>query len=252
MGIVNGEDFQIVYSDTPGVIKPAYKLQEKMMSFALLALDDADVLLYVTDVFETPDKNIDFISKVTKTSAPVLLIINKTDILGERTLESVIEPWKQLLPQAEIITASAQTGVNVGAIFDRIVALLPEGEAYYPKDQLTDKTERFFVSEIIREKILLNYQKEIPYSTEVVVDSFKESEKIVRILCTIYVARETQKGIVIGHKGSMLKKTGTEARIDIEEFLQKKVHLELFVKVSKDWRDEERSLNRFGYIDLSH
>lgn len=251
MGIVNGEDFQIVYSDTPGVIKPAYKLQEKMMSFALLALDDADVLLYVTDVFETPDKNMDFIARVANSSAPVMLIINKVDILGERDLNSIVEQWKVRLPKAEIITASAQTGVNIGMIFDRIVAQLPESEAYYPKDQLTDKTERFFVSEIIREKILLNYDKEIPYSCEVAVDSFKESEKIVRILCTIYVARDTQKGIIIGHKGEKIKKVGIAARIDIESFLQKKVHLELFVKVSKDWRDEERSLNRFGYIDLS-
>ena len=247
MGIVSGEDFQIVYSDTPGVLNPNYKLQESMMNFANSALTDADVILYVTDIYETYDKNKHFLEKVQKTDIPVMLVLNKIDLSDQEKLEKLTEKWKEILPQAEIFPASALEKFNVDNIFKRIIELLPESPEFFPKDQLTDKSERFFVSEIIREKILLHYKKEIPYSVEVEVEEFKEEEKIIRIRSLIYVARDSQKGIIIGHKGSALKRVGTEARKDIESFFGKKVYLELYVKVAKDWRDKQSSLNKFGY-----
>lgn len=247
LGIVNGDDFQIVYSDTPGILNPHYKLQETMIKSVNTAFIDADVILYVTDVKETIDKHEKYIDKLVKAEVPVLLILNKIDLVPKEKVFELGHIWSQILPKAEIIPISALKKKNLAPVFDRIIELLPEGPPYYPKDSLTDKTERFFVAEIIREKILLNYQKEIPYSVEVVVESFKEEEKLVRISALINVARKSQKGIIIGHKGSMLKKVGTEARKDIEGFLDKKVFLEIFVKISKDWRDNERSLKNFGY-----
>jgi len=247
MGIVNGEDFQIVYSDTPGVLKPMYKMQESMMNFAKSALVDADVILYVTDIYETIDKNADFLEKIQKTDIPVLLILNKIDLTDQVKLDAAIEIWKNTLPNAELFPTSAKENFNVSNILKRIIELLPESEAFFPKDQLTDKTERFFVSEIIREKILLTYQKEIPYSVEIEVEEFKEGTDLIKIGAVIYVARDTQKGIIIGHKGEQLKKVGTLARLDMETFFQKKVFLQLFVKVEKDWRDKKSFLDRFGY-----
>lgn len=249
MGIVNGDDFQIVYSDTPGVLKPKYKLQESMLDFASGALNDADVILYVTDTFETIDKNSDFLDKVAKSEVPVILLINKIDLTSQEKLEAMFATWLEILPNAQIVPISAMTGFNTDRIIERIVKLLPEGEPFFPKDQLTDKPLRFFASEIIREKILTNYQKEIPYSVEVVIESYEESEKIDKIRAVINVARESQKGIIIGHQGSMLKKIGTEARKDLENFLDKKVYLEMFVKVANDWRDNENVLRQFGYIE---
>lgn len=247
LGIVNSDDYQIVYSDTPGILKPNYKLQEKMMRFVGSAFEDADIILYVTDVVEKMDKNQQYINKLSQTNVPVLLLINKIDLSNQEDLETLVDIWKKILPKAEIIPVSATKNFNLDQVFKRILELLPEGPAYYPKDSLTDKTERFFVSEIIREKILNNYRKEIPYSVEVEVEEFKETEKNLRIRATINVIRPSQKGIIIGHKGLALKKTGTEARVDIEDFFGKKVFLELFVKVTKDWRDKEKNLKDFGY-----
>jgi len=247
MGIVNTDDYQIVYSDTPGILKPNYKLQEKMMRFVGTALEDADIVLYITDVVETLDKNQQYIDKLAKVDVPVLVLINKIDLSDQDKLESLVEIWSKMLPKAEVISVSALKNFNLDNVFKRIVELLPEGEPYFPKDSLTDKTERFFVSEIIREKILLNYQKEIPYSVEIEVEEFIDTEKLLRIRANIHVVRPSQKGIIIGHKGQALKKTGTDARIDIEAFFDKKVFLELYVKVSKDWRDKDRPLKSFGY-----
>ena len=248
MGIVNGEDFQIVYSDTPGILKPNYKLQESMMKFVKGAVSDADVILYVTDTVEQPsDRNSEILEKIALSGIPVLLIINKIDLTTQEKLEELVAFWQQRLPQATVIPASAREGFNIGGIFDRILSLLPEGEPFYPKDTLTDKTLRFFTSEIIREKILLTYDKEIPYCCEIEIDSYKEEAAIDRISATIYVARDSQKGIVIGHKGEKLKKVGQAARQDLERFLDKKVFLQLFVKVNDDWRNSDRQLRRFGY-----
>ncbi len=247
LGIVNGDDFQIVYSDTPGVLKPNYRLQESMLSFSRSALSDADVLLYVTDVFDTYDKNEDFVEKVNLNPAPLILIINKIDLIDQPRLEELVEKWKTLVPRAEIYPVSALEKFNVEQLFARIKDLLPESPPFFDKDQLTDKSERFFVTEIIREKILLNYDKEIPYSVEVEVEQFKEEGNLIRINAVIYVERDSQKGIIIGHGGKSLKKVGTDARKDMEAFFEKKVFLELFVKVEKDWRNKDTKLRGFGY-----
>jgi len=247
MGIVNGEDFQIVYSDTPGVLKPNYKLQESMMDFVNTALQDADIILFVTDIYEDIKIEEKVLHKIKNTNAHVLLLVNKIDLSTQDKLEEKVQYWKTEVPKAEVIPVSALEKFNVSYVFDRILALLPESPGFYDKDQLTDKPERFFVSEIIREKILTNYKKEIPYSVEVVVESFKNEEKIIKIRAEIMVVRDSQKGIIIGHQGKALKKVGTEARKDMEEFFQKQVFLELFVKVNKDWRDSDTQLKRFGY-----
>jgi len=247
LGIVNGEDFQIVYSDTPGIIKPNYKLQEKMMDFVSVSFDDADVFLYVTDVVESAEKNAEYIERLSKVKIPVLCLINKIDLVSNEEVENLRLFWENRLPNAKIFEISALNGTNLDIVFNEIVSLLPEGPAWFPKDQLTDKTERFIVSEIIREKILLNYKKEIPYSCEVAVEEFKESPDIIRIKAVIIVERPSQKGIIIGNKGASIKKVGTEARIDIEKFFGKKVFLETFVKVEKDWRNNDRDLSKFGY-----
>lgn len=239
MGIVNGEDFQIVYSDTPGVLKPNYKLQEDMLNFSVSALKDADILLYVTDVVESADKNQDFISKVAQNKAPILLIINKIDLSDQNKLEILVAKWQTLLPKAEIIPISAKNNFNLDYVLKRIKDLLPDSPPFFDKEQMTDKPARFFVTEIIREKILKHYDREIPYSVEVAVEKFQEEAKLIKIDTVIYVERDSQKGIIIGQGGSMLKKVGTEARKDIEEFFQKKVYLEMFVKVEKDWRDRK-------------
>ena len=249
MGIVNGDDFQIVYSDTPGILNPNYKLQESMMRFVRSALSDADVLLYVTDVFEKPEDDNGIVSKIAGGGTKTILVINKIDLTTQETLDALVERWRKVLPDAEIVPVSALNNFNIGGLFDRILAALPEGEPYYPKDTLTDKTLRFFASEIIREKILLNYKKEVPDCTEVVIDEYKEDADMDRIAATIYVARESQKGIVIGHQGGKLKKVGTEAREELEQFLDKKVFLKLYVKVNDNWRNDERQLRRFGYIE---
>jgi len=247
MGIVNGEDFQIVYSDTPGVLKPNSMLQESMLSYSKSALVDADIILYISDVYETIDKNIEFIQYVKETNVPVILVINKVDLANQEKIEVLVDTWKEIIPNALIIPTSATENFNITVLFDRIIEFLPEGPAYYPKDQLTDKSERFFVSEIIREKILMNYKKEVPYATEVEVEEFKESEKIIHINVVIYVERDTQKGIIIGHKGEALKKIGILARKDIEAFFEKQVFLAMFVKVDKDWKNKKQSLKKFGY-----
>lgn len=247
LGIVNGEDFQIVFSDTPGVLKPNYRLQESMRKFSNSALTDADVLLYVTDVFDSSEKNVDFIKKVDENTASLILIINKIDLINQEKLEVLVDKWKQLLPRAEIFPVSALEKFNVTPLFERIKALLPESPPFFDKDQLTDKPTRFFVNEIIREKILLHYDKEIPYSVEVVVEQFLEEDKLIRINAIIHVERESQKGIIIGHGGKSLKKVGTEARKDLEAFFEKKIFLELYVKVEKDWRNKEMKLRGFGY-----
>jgi GTPase len=246
-GIVSGDDFQIVYSDTPGILKPNYKLQEDMMKFVDTALIDADVIIFVTDVKEKINKNPEYIERVKNSGIPVILLINKIDLSDQKTVFELITIWHELLPEAEILPISATEKFNIAPVFDMIMDKLPEGPAYFPKDELTDRNERFFVQEIIREKILLFYQKEVPYSVEIEVEGFKEEEKLLRIQAVIHVNRETQKGIIIGHQGKAIKKVGTEARKDIEEFFEKKVFLELFVKVNKDWREEERSLRGFGY-----
>jgi GTP-binding protein Era len=247
LGIVNGEDFQIVYSDTPGVLKPNYKLQESMLNFSNSALTDADVVLYVTDVVENGEKNADFLEKVKKQKSPILLIINKIDLSNQKDLEALVVKWQQLLPEAEIIPISAQNNFNLEYLLKRIKSLLPDSPPFFEKDALTDKPARFFVTEIIREKILTNYDKEIPYSVEVVVERFKEDDHLIRINAVIYVERDSQKGIIIGQAGKMLKKVGMEARKDMETFFDKKVFLELFVKVERDWRNKDRKLKEFGY-----
>ena len=249
MGIVNTPEMQIVFSDTPGVLKPNYKLQESMLAFSESALQDADILLYVTDVIENPEKNMDFLEKVQRMEIPVILLINKIDELagGETKLAAIVEHWHTLLPKAEILPISAKNKFGVDILLKRIQELLPESPAYFDKDQLTDKPARFFVSEIIREKILLYYDKEIPYSVEVAVESFKETEKNIHINVVIYVERDSQKGIIIGHQGVALKKVSTEARKALEKFFDKPIYLETFVKVDKDWRSSERELNHFGY-----
>lgn len=247
MGIVNTDDMQIVFSDTPGVLKPNYKLQESMLNFSTSALSDADVLLYVTDVIETPDKNNEFVEKVAKQSAPVLLLINKIDLTDQKKLETLVEEWHEVLPNAEIIPISAASKFNLDVVMKRIKELLPDSPPYFEKDQWTDKPARFFVSEIIREKILLYYDKEIPYSVEVVVEQFKEEKKMIHINAVIYVERDTQKGIIIGKQGKALKKVATEARRTLEKFFDKTVYLEIFVKVDKDWRSSDKELKNFGY-----
>ncbi len=246
-GIVSGDDFQIVYSDTPGILKPNYKLQESMMSYVNTALIDADVILYVTDVVEQPDKHSEYLEKIRKSNAPVIVLINKIDLSNQGKVLELYEYWKNLLPAADVFAISATEKFNIAPIFDRIIELLPEGPPYFPKDELTDRNERFFVTEIIREKILLYYQKEVPYSVEVEVEEFKEEEKLLNLRCVIHVARDSQKGIIIGHQGKALKKVATESRMDLEEFFQKKIFMELYVKVTKDWRDKDRALGNFGY-----
>ncbi len=250
MGIVNTDEMQIVFSDTPGVLKPNYKLQESMLQFSESALQDADVLLYMTDVIEKPDKNIDFLSKVQKMRCPVLLLINKIDLSNQKDLEALVQQWHELLPNAEIIPLSVTNRFNVDAVLRRIKELLPDSPPYFGKDQLTDKPARFFVTEIIREKILLYYDKEIPYSVEVSVEQFKETPKNIHINAVIYVERESQKGIIIGAQGKALKKVSTEARKSLEQFFGKSIYLEVFVKVDKDWRNSTKELKTFGY-DLS-
>lgn len=247
MGIVNGDDFQIVYSDTPGILKPNYKLQEKMMKFVRGAITDADVLLYVTDTVEDSDRSAEIIEKVRLSQIPTIVVINKVDLTTPEKLTTLVEKWQALLPDAIIAPCSAKENFNVEGVFNLILERLPEGEAFYPKDTLTDKTLRFFASEIIREKILLNYDKEIPYSCEIAIEAYKEEPTIDRISATIYVARTSQKGIVIGHKGERLKRVGQAARHDLEAFLGKKVFLELYVKVNEDWRNNDNQLKRFGY-----
>jgi len=247
MGIVNTEDMQIVFSDTPGVLKPNYKLQESMLAFSESALKDADVLLYVTDVVENPEKNRDFLDKVAKMAVPVLLLINKIDQSDQKTLGDIVEKWHSLLPNAEILPISAKNKFGTDMMLKRIGELLPDSPTYFDKDQLTDKPARFFVSEIIREKILLYYDKEIPYSVEVRVERFKEDTKHIHINAVIYVERDSQKGIIIGHQGIALKKVSTESRKSLERFFGKPIYLEVFVKVDKDWRSNQKELDSFGY-----
>jgi len=247
MGIVNGEDFQIVYSDTPGILNPKYKLQESMMSFVNIALTDADIILYVTDVSDRVDKEGEYIKRIRESGIPVIIAINKIDLSNQSELESIVDSWHVVFPDSDIIPISALNNFNIEVLLRSVLSLLPEGEPYFPKDQLTDKFERFFASEIIREKVLLNYQKEVPYSVEIEIESFTEEKKIIRIRALIHVARDSQKGIIIGHKGQMLKKVGTEARIDMEDFFGRKVFLEILVKVSKEWRDKPLMLKKFGY-----
>ena len=250
MGIVNTPEYQIVFSDTPGVLAPRYKMQESMLAFSEGALTDADVLVYVTDVVEDPTKNADFLAKVALEKVPVLLVINKIDLLkGNADLEAIIDRWQKILPAAEIFPVSALEHFNVQSLMARIVELLPQGEPYFGKDALTDKPARFFVTEIIREKILNTYDKEVPYSTEVIVEKFDEKEKSIHIMAVIYVERDSQKGILIGRGGSRLKHVGTEARKDIETFFGKNVYLEMFVKVEPNWRNRESKLRQFGYIE---
>ncbi len=247
MGILNTDDMQIVFSDTPGVLKPNYKLQESMLNFSESALADADVLLYMTDTIEKPDKNADFVEKVRHMTVPVLVLVNKIDLSSQEALVKQVEEWHKLLPDAEIIPISAKAKFNVDVVMKRIKELLPDSPPYFGKDQWTDKPARFFVAEIIREKILLYYDKEIPYAVEVVVDQFKEEKKSIHINAVIYVERESQKGIIIGHKGVALKKVASEARRSLEHFFQKSVYLEVFVKVDKDWRSSDKELKNFGY-----
>ena len=247
MGIVNTEDTQIVFSDTPGVLKPNYKMQEMMLQFSESALADADILLYVTDVVEDPEKNMDFLEKVSKMSIPVILLINKIDESDQKTLGNLVTKWHGLLPNAEILPISAKNKFGVDILLKRVHELLPESPAFFDKDQLTDKPAKFFVSEIIREKILRYYDKEIPYSVEVVVERFKEDDRQIHISAIIYVERSSQKGIIIGHQGMALKKVSTEARKSLERFFDKKIFLETFVKVDKDWRNSQKELKHFGY-----
>jgi GTP-binding protein Era len=248
LGIVSGEDFQIVYSDTPGIIKPYYQLQNLMMKFVSTALTDADIILYVTDVVEKAEKNILYLDKIRNAQIPLIVAINKIDLEKQNKINELIENRGRIFPGAEIIPVSALHKTNIDYLFRRILHFLPEGPPYYPKDTLTDKSQRFFISEIIREKILKNYGKEIPYSVSVDTESFTEEEKIIRIRSVIYVLRDSQKGIIIGHQGQALKKTGTEARKDMEDFLGKKVFLELYVKVRKDWRNKTKVLRNLGYV----
>lgn len=247
LGIVNGEDFQIVFSDTPGIIKPAYEMQESMMNFVKSAFEDADILVYMVEIGEKDLKDESFFKRIYYSEIPVLLLINKIDTSNQETLEEQVQLWKEKVPNAEIYPISALNNFNVPEVFDRIVSLLPESPPYYPKDQLTDKPERFFVNETIREKILLNYAKEIPYAVEVETEEFLEDDDIIRIRAVIMVERDTQKGIIIGHKGAAIKKVGIESRADLEKFFGKQIHIELYVKVNKDWRSNARQLKRFGY-----
>ena len=247
MGMVNEEDYQIVFSDTPGIIDPAYKLHENMMKFVTEALKDADVVMMVTDIYEKPEKIEDRIKQVSKLEVPVILLVNKIDQSDQKSLESIIDNWKSLLPNAQILPISALHNMSLQFIMPKLLEWLPENPPYFDKEQLTNKNMRFFVSEIIREKILLLYQKEVPYSCEVVVEEYKEEEKITRIRANIIVSRNSQKAIVIGHQGKKIKKLGTDARLDIESFIMKKVHLELYVKLDKDWRDKDQKLKKYGY-----
>lgn len=247
LGIVNGEDFQMILSDTPGIIKPAYQLQESMMGFVKSAFEDADVLLYLVELGEKELKDEAFFNKITNAKIPVLLLINKIDKGNEELLAEALQLWQEKVPNAQVFAISALENFGVQEVFKKIIELLPESEAFYPKDQLTDKPERFFVNEIIREKILMHYKKEIPYSVEIVTEEFFEEEKIIRIRSIIMVERETQKGIIIGHKGSAIKRVGVEARKDLQKFFGKQVHIELVTKVNKNWRSNERQLKRFGY-----
>ena len=247
LGIVNGDDFQVVLSDTPGIIKPAYELQQSMMDFVKSAFEDADVLIYMVEIGEKDLKDEAFFNKIKNSKIPVLLLLNKIDSSNQEQLEEQSEIWQKKVPNAEFYPISALTGFNVKEVFNRIIELLPESPPFYPKDQLTDKPERFFVNESIREKILLHYKKEIPYAVEVDTEEFFEEEKLIRIRSIIMVERETQKGIIIGHKGSALKRVGVEARKDLEKFFGKQVHLQLYVKVNKNWRSNQNQLKRFGY-----
>jgi len=247
LGIVNGDDFQLIFSDTPGIIKPAYEMQKSMMDFVKSAFEDADVLIYMVEIGEKELKDEALFDKIIRAKIPVLLLLNKIDKSDQTQLEEQIYLWKEKVPNAEIYAISALENFNVREVFDRIIELLPESPAYYPKDALTDKPERFFVNETIREKILLNYDKEIPYSVEIETEEFLEDEKIIRIKSVIMVERDTQKGIIIGHKGAALKKVGMQSREDLEKFFGKQIHIELFVKVNKDWRNNQYQLRRFGY-----
>ena len=247
LGIVNGDDFQVILSDTPGIIKPAYELQSSMMDFVKSAFEDADILIYMVEIGEKELKDKAFFEKIKSSKAPVLMLLNKIDKSNQEQLEAQAALWQQNVPNAEFFPISALEGFNVKNVLDRIIELLPESPAYYPKDQLTDKPERFFVNECIREKILIHYKKEIPYAVEVLTEEFFEEEEIIRMRSVIMVERETQKGIVIGHKGSALKRVGVEARKDLEKFFGKQVHLELYVKVNKNWRSNQNQLKRFGY-----
>lgn len=247
LGIVNGDDFQVLLSDTPGIIKPAYELQASMMEFVKSAFEDADVLLYMVEIGEQELKDESFFNKIRHSEIPVLLLLNKIDNSNQETLDAQVAYWSEKVPTAEIFPISALNGFGIPEVFNRIIELLPESPPFYPKDQLTDKPERFFVNEIIREKILLHYKKEIPYSVEIDTEEFFESDNIIRMRSVIMVERDTQKGIIIGHKGSALKRVGIEARKDLEQFFGKQVHLELYVKVNKNWRSNERQLKRFGY-----
>jgi len=247
MGIVNGEDFQIVYSDTPGILKPVYRLQQNMMNFVDTAIGDADIILYVTDTVEKPDKNMDYVEKLSRLDCPVIIVINKIDISSQEKVRALMDWWQEKVPAAIIIPASAQENFNLEAIMDTVVEHLPESPAWYDKDTFTDRNLRFFASEIIREKILLNYKDEIPYSCQVEIETFKEGEERYDIGAIIYVMRDSQKGIIIGKGGAALKKTGTAARIEMEDFFQKKVFLQLLVKVDPDWRESRRELRKFGY-----
>lgn len=249
MGIVNGEDYQMVFSDTPGILKPSYKLQESMMEFVKGAFTDADIILYVTDTVENPEKNKDYVERLNKMECPVIVVINKIDLTNQQKLERLVEEWHKRVPAAEIFPTSALNRFNLESIFNRIKELLPQQHAWYDRDALTDRNLRFFASEIIREKILLNYQKEIPYCTEVVIEKFEEGEKLYNIDAVINVMRESQRGIIIGSKGSLIKKVGIEARKEMELFFQKRVYLSLFVKVDAGWRENEKELKRFGYIN---
>jgi len=249
LGIVNGDDFQILFSDTPGIIKPAYQLQESMMGFVKSAFEDADILLYMVEVKEQGLKDEKYFEKLKNSTIPVVILINKIDTSNQEEVEAKIAYWKEQLPNAEIHAISALENFNIQPVFNRIIELLPESPAYYPKDQLTDKPERFFVNETIREKILQHYKKEIPYSVEIDTEEFFEDESIIKIRSIIMVERESQKGIIIGHKGDALKRVGTEARKDLEIFFDKKIFLELYVKVNKDWRNNQKQLKRFGYLD---
>ena len=247
LGLLNGDDFQIVISDTPGIIKPAYALQESMMDFVRTALEDADVLLYMVEIGEKALKDEQLFARLQNTNTPLLLLLNKIDTSDQETLEAAVVYWKEQLPKAEIHPISALENFGIEALMNRLIELVPKGPAYFPKDQLTDKPERFFVNECIREKILLHYKKEIPYSVEVETEEFKEEEKIIRIRSLILVERSTQKGIIIGHQGKALKRVGVEARADLEKFFGKQIHLELYVKVNKNWRSDSQQLKRFGY-----
>lgn len=246
LGIVNEDDYQIIFSDTPGYLKPGYKLQESMMKFVESALLDADIFLYITAADEQ-DEDDEIIEKLKETDVPVIVVINKIDLSDQKKIETLYDSWQKKIPNAKVLPVAALHKFNVDTLFKMILELLPESPPYYPKDELTDKTMRFFVSEIIREKIFTNYQQEVPYSTEVIVDAYKEEEKIIRIMAYVFVIRESQKAIILGHKGNAIKKAATQARVDIEDFVGKKVFLEIRVKVSKDWRDDPMKLKRFGY-----